>query len=99
MNYFSKTFQNIFTKFFPIFVLVIVSVLPASAAWSQRQKITSNPRGVGAQFANALAISGNTMVAGARFDGTTASQAGAAYVYVLSGGTWTQQAVLLAPDG
>ena len=39
------------------------------------------------------------MVVGARFDGTTASQAGAAYVYVLSGGTWTQQAVLLANDG
>ncbi len=69
------------------------------AGWTQRQKITSTPRGVGAQFGNAVAVSGNTMVVGARFDGTTASQAGAAYVYVLSGGTWTQQAVLLAADG
>jgi hypothetical protein len=39
------------------------------------------------------------MVVGARFDSTTASQAGAAYVYVLSGGSWVQQAVLLANDG
>jgi hypothetical protein len=73
--------------------------LPVMASWTQRQKITSTPRGVGAQFGNAVAISGNTMVVGARFDSTTASQAGAAYVYVLSGGTWTQQAVLLANDG
>lgn len=71
----------------------------ANAAFNQRQKITSTPRGVGAQFGNAVAISGNTMVVGARFDSTTASQAGAAFVYVLSGGTWTQQAVLLANDG
>ena len=69
------------------------------ATWSQRQKITSTPRGVGAQHGNALALSGSTMVVGAQFDGTTASQAGAAFVYVLSGGIWTQQAKLLANDG
>ncbi len=73
--------------------------LPVMAGWVQKQKITSTPRGVGAQFGNAVAINGNTMVVGARFDSTTASQAGAAYVYVLSGGVWTQQAVLLAGDG
>lgn len=70
-----------------------------SNALTQRQKITSTPRGVGAQFGNSVAISGNTMVVGARFDSTTASQAGAAFVYVLTGSTWTQQAVLLANDG
>ena len=79
--------------------LMLFLSLPASAAWSQRQKITSTPRGVGAQFANAVAINGGTMVVGARFDSTTASQAGAAYVYVLNGGTWAQQGVLLANDG
>ncbi len=69
------------------------------AGWQQRQKITSIPRNVGAQFGNAVAISGNTMVVGARYDSTTANQAGAAFVYVLSGGVWTQQAKLLASDG
>ncbi len=73
--------------------------LPIMAAWTQKQKITSTPRGVGAQHGNAVAISGNTMVVGARHDSTTASQAGAAFVYVLNGGVWTQQAVLLANDG
>ena len=82
-----------------IFLACLALALPAMAAWTQRQKITSTPRGVGAQFGNAVAINGGTMVVGARFDSTTASQAGAAYVFVLNNGTWTQQAVLLAPDG
>jgi len=73
--------------------------MPVKADFSQKQKITSVPRGVGAQFGNAVAISGNTMVVGAQFDGTTATQAGAAFVYVLSGTTWVQQAKLLANDG
>ena len=77
----------------------LVLALPAMADFSQRQKITSTPRGVGAQFGDAVALDGNTMVVGARYDGTTASQAGAAFVYVRSGTTWTQQAVLLASDG
>ncbi len=82
-----------------VLLACLALALPAFAAWTQRQKVTSTPRGVGAQFGNAVAINGGTMVVGARFDSTTASQAGAAFVYVLSGGTWTQQAVLLAPDG
>jgi hypothetical protein len=81
-------------------IIVLLSLsLTVTASWSQRQKITSTPRGVGAQFGNAVTISGSTMVVGARFDSTTASQAGAAYVYVLNAGSWAQQAVLLAPDG
>jgi FG-GAP repeat/FG-GAP-like repeat len=99
MNNFSNKFQNIIVKSFPMILMLLGLTLPVMAGWSQRQKIASTPRGVGAQFGNAVAISGNTMVVGARFDGTTASQAGAAYVYVLNGGTWTQQAVLLANDG
>jgi hypothetical protein len=86
---------------FVLFAVFMTASTNASAAitFSQRQKITSTPRGVSAQFGNAVAINGNTMVVGARFDGTTALQAGAAFVYVLNGGVWTQQAVLLANDG
>lgn len=81
-----------------LFVL-LAAAMPGMANWIQQQKITSTPRGVGAQFGNAVALNGNTMVVGARFDSTIASQAGAAYVFVLNSGTWTQQAVLLANDG
>jgi hypothetical protein len=99
MYYFSDKTQKILVRSLPVFLILLGFALPISANWTQKQKITSTPRGVGAQFGNAVAISGNTMVVGARFDGTTASQAGAAFVYVLNGATWTQQAVLLANDG
>ena len=91
--------KNTLVRSIPIVLVLIGLTLPVVASWSQRQKLTSTPRGVGAQHGNAVAINGNTMVAGARHDSTTASQAGAAFIYVLNGGTWTQQAVLLAPDG
>ncbi|MCM3870756.1 MAG: FG-GAP-like repeat-containing protein [Pyrinomonadaceae bacterium] len=96
-----KHHKSSITIWLRLAVLLLCSVfaVPAAAQVTQRQKITSEPRGVGAQFGNAVAISGNTMVVGARFDSTTASQAGAAFVYVLNGTTWTQQAKLLANDG
>jgi hypothetical protein len=92
------------TNWLRLAVLLACSVfaMPAMANITQRQRITSVPRGVGAQFGHAIAISGNTMVVGARFDPTTASQAGAAFVYVREGSfgtTWEQQAKLLANDG
>ncbi len=103
LGFYKKLQLNRFQVRFILRSLVLLAclalALPTFAAWTQQQKITSTPRGVGAQFGNATAISGNTMVVGARFDGTTASQAGAAYVFVLNNGTWTQQAVLLANDG
>jgi hypothetical protein len=88
-------------KFEILFAIAAIVVLASTsmANYSQQQKITSTPRGVGAQFGNAIAISGNTMVVGAQFDGTTASQAGAAFVFVTDGTTWSQQARLLASDG
>lgn len=82
-----------------VLLVYLALALPVMASFSQRQKITSVPRGVGAQFGYAVAVSGTTMVVGARFDGTTAASAGSAFVYVLSGTNWTQQAQLLASDG
>ena len=87
----------------PLILSSVIALLgfaqPAAADWTQKQKIFSTPRGVGAQFGNAVAVSGDTMVIGARHDSTTASQAGAALVYVRNGSNWTQQAKLLANDG
>ncbi|CAN5262227.1 hypothetical protein BH10ACI1_BH10ACI1_23770 [soil metagenome] len=99
INYQINRFQVRWILHGLVLLACLALALPVMASWVQKQKITSTPRGVGAQHGNAVAINGNTMVVGARFDSTTASQAGAAYVYILSGGTWTQQAVLLANDG
>ena len=84
MNHFSVKFQKALVMSFPLVLIFLGTALPVMAAWSQRQKITSNPRGVGAQHGNAVALSGNTMVVGAQFDGTTASQAGAASQQLLA---------------
>lgn len=54
-----------------------------------------------AGFGLAVAVSGDTIVVGAPGDGTTVNggSAGSAYVFTRSGGTWTQQAKLVAAGG
>jgi hypothetical protein len=104
MNHFSSEAQNTVVrntalKWLPVILVLLGLGFPAAANWTQKQKSTSTPTGVAAQFGNAIAINGNTMVVGARFDSTTAASAGKAFVYVLNGTTWTQQAALLASDG
>ena len=50
-------------------------------------------------FGISVAVSGDTAVVGAHRDDTPAGDdAGSAYVFVRSGGTWTQQAKLTASD-
>lgn len=49
-------------------------------------------------FGTSVAISGNTAVVGAPYDSDTVSLAGAAYVFVRSGTTWSEQAKLVADD-
>jgi hypothetical protein len=53
------------------------------------------------EFGRSLSLSsdGNTVIVGARVGGTNQSlNEGAAYIYVKSGGVWTQQAKLMASD-
>ncbi|MCY7350129.1 MAG: hypothetical protein LH606_05620, partial [Cytophagaceae bacterium] len=73
--------------------LGLVSLL-AQGQYSQTQKITANPRESGAVFGGSVAVDGAVMVVGAYNE----SGGGAAYVYELSGGTWTQTARLVAND-
>jgi hypothetical protein len=100
MSNFDHTLRISIAKAFLLLTFLLASSFTSLAAgWTQRQKVTSTPRGVGAEMGYSVAVSGDTMVVGARHDSTTAAQAGAAFVFVLSGTTWTQQAVLLANDG
>lgn len=48
------------------------------------------------QFGFKVAISGDTLIAGANFDD---NQRGSAYIFVLNGNAWTQQAKLVASNG
>ena len=77
---------------------------------TQQAYLKASETGVGQQFGHAVAISGETVVVGARYDSSDASgingdplnnnaeDSGAAYVFVRSGTTWTQQAYLKASN-
>jgi FG-GAP repeat len=72
----------------------------SGTTWSQQAKLTASDGVMGDAFASSVSISGSTVVVGAY---TKASVLGifigAAYVFVRSGTTWSQQAELAASDG
>jgi hypothetical protein len=64
--------------------------------WTQQAELTASDGAAGYSFGRSVAVSGGTIVVGG-FDNTV--DQGAVYVFVQSGTTWTQQAVLTASDG
>ena len=63
----------------------------AGGVWTQQAELTALDGAAGDAFGTAVAVSGGTVVVGAY---EHAGRAGAAYVFVRSGETWTQQAEL-----
>lgn len=84
---------------------IVVTVDPAGARYpivvdpvfSQQAKLTASDGKSNDAFGTSVAISGDTAVVGNN-DGA-GPKGGAAYVFVRTGFTWTQQAKLTAPDG
>ncbi len=73
----------------------------AGATWTQQAKLISNDLGKNDRFGESVAINNNTIVVGAVLHdaaGTPDSSKGAAYVFVRSGVTWSQQAKLMADN-
>ena len=68
--------------------------------WVQQQRLTASDGAAGDAFGISAAVDGDTAVIGA-FNKTVGGKAvrGAAYVFVRSGTTWTQQQELTASDG
>ncbi|WP_052572936.1 choice-of-anchor D domain-containing protein [Haloferula sp. BvORR071] len=78
--------------------------------WTQQAYLKASNTEAGDRFGCSVAISGDTLVVGARWEDSAAtgvngdqsnnlaSAAGAAYVFVRSGTTWTQQAYLKASN-
>jgi len=65
----------------------------AGDGWVQQAKLRALDGGAGDEFGYTVAIDGNTAIIGAPYH---SNPPGAAYVFVRSGGTWTQQAKLQA---
>jgi hypothetical protein len=82
----------------------------SGTTWSQQAYLKASNTESGDSFGNSVAISGDTIVIGAELEDSSAtgvngdqtnnlaSFAGAAYVFVRSGGTWNQQAYLKASN-
>ncbi len=73
----------------------------SGSIWSQQAELTAADGAAKDGFGNAVSLSGDTAVIGAPFktlNGGQFSPPGAAYVFVRSGSTWSQQAELTASD-
>lgn len=82
----------------------------SGATWSQQAYLKASNTGSGDNFGRAIALSGDTLVVGAPQEASaatgvggnqadnTAAGAGAVYVFVRSGTTWSQQAYLKASN-
>jgi hypothetical protein len=67
-------------------------------SWSQQAKLNASTPSVQAWFGLAVDIAGDTILAGAIQDDATVIDAGATYVFVRNGTTWSEQALLTASD-
>jgi uncharacterized protein (TIGR03437 family) len=64
----------------------------SGGAWALQQKLTADDGGANDQLGASVAISDDTIIAGALLDDLgTAQDAGSAYVFVRSGAGWTQR--------
>ncbi|EPY01216.1 FG-GAP repeat protein, partial [Magnetospirillum fulvum] len=73
----------------------------SGGTWTQQAKLTASDKAANDWFGFSVSLSsdGNTAVVGAyQADPGGISGAGAAYVFVRSGGTWTEQTKLTASD-
>ncbi len=87
-----------------------VFVRDGNSVWSQQAYLKASNTGGGDNFGFSVAISGDTVVIGAPFEDSSvtgvngnqsnnnATQSGAAYVFVRSGGIWSQHAYLKASN-
>jgi len=69
------------------------------ATWSQQAVLAPADGQDADEFGGSVAVSGDSALIGSSANDAPASNSGAAYVFARSGGSWSQQAKLTAPDG
>lgn len=70
----------------------------SGSSWVLQQKLTASDAAASDNFGVSVAISGDTVIIGARGDDDDGSLSGSAYIFVRSGAAWSQQAKLTASD-
>jgi hypothetical protein len=71
----------------------------SGGVWTEQAKLLASDGAAGDGFGVSVSLSGDTALIGARYDDDNGEWSGSAYVFVRSGGLWTEQAKLLASDG
>lgn len=72
----------------------------SGGSWSELQKLSAVDAAAEDTFGHSIALNGASLIVGTpQPDLLSGGGTGAAYVFALSGGSWTQQAKLLASDG
>ncbi len=66
--------------------------------WNEQAKLTAGDAAAGDEFGRSVAISGDTVVAGALLDDDAGNSSGSAYVFQRNGTAWSEQAKLTAGD-
>jgi len=69
------------------------------SAWVQEQKLLPDDGAPADLFGGAVAVSGDTIVIGARYDDDLGNYSGSAYVFDYDGTGWSEQDKLLPEDG
>jgi len=67
--------------------------------WSQAAKLVASDGSSSDHFGCSVAVDGHSIVVGASGEDTLGTTAGAAYVFIESGGIWSEQQKLTAGDG
>ncbi len=76
----------------------------SGSTWTQHQKVVAADPSIGASFGYSVAMSGDQAIVGAPYEeedetgGNAIDDAGAAYIFVLSGSTWSQEQKIVAND-
>ena len=71
----------------------------SGGSWTQQAKLTATDAAFGDLFGWSAAISGDHALIGADGNDDGGYDSGSSYIFVQSGGSWTQQAKLTATDG
>jgi cysteine-rich repeat protein len=67
--------------------------------WTQRAKLLPDDGVISNKFGSSVSLEGDTVLIGAPGDIDNGGHSGSAYVFIRTGGVWTQQAKLVPGDG
>ncbi len=71
----------------------------AGGSWTEQAKLLAGDGASMDFFGQAVSLSGDRALIGATLDDDNGTGSGSAYIFALNGGSWTEQAKLLADDG